>query len=134
MICQLHIIILCKSGEPKRYTNLYKRAKLVNNFYFGRIFFRQDLTFYTYLTLRVDYSHLFVFLILRCFTLPIKQKNLPSARGEREVLLYENSNVAKQECQLIIVICIPILQSEGFFFIFPQFIKILFVFYIEFLS
>jgi|GEM_PF-4963258 len=63
-----------------------------------------------------------------------EQKNLPSARGEREVLLYENSNVAKQECQLIIVICIPILQSEGFFFIFPQFIKILFVFYIEFLS
>ena len=28
MICQLHIIILCKSGEPKRYTNLQKCAKL----------------------------------------------------------------------------------------------------------
>ena len=39
MICQLHIIILCKSGEPKRYTNYISVQNYSIIFIFAESFF-----------------------------------------------------------------------------------------------
>lgn len=114
-------------------TNLYKCTKLVKKFYFCRIFFHQSYTFYTILTSK---EYLFTFVCFKCFDgshFRLNKKiSLPlTAKGR---FLYENSDVAKQECQSIIVICIPILQSEGLSFFFPHVIKFRFFFHIEILG
>ena len=96
-------------------TNLYKIAKLVKYFYFCRIPFLQSLTFYAYLTLRVDYSHLFVFLFSDALHFRLNKKiSLPLAAKGRffcTKLLF-----------LLFVVRIPVLQSESFSFVFPKFV------------
>ena len=93
-------------------TNLYKRAKLVKNFYLCRIPFHQSCTFYTILTFK---EYLFTFFCFKCFDgshFRLNKKiSLPlTAKGR----FFHTKSML-----LFIVVRIPVLQSESVSFVFP---------------